>query len=211
MNHVGLLDVPFYDPMVHGYWVFWIWKYKHNNIPIIQQQVDRVSKWLGREVLIQRDHVPVVFKDMDVPKVDVALNTMIGVHAPYKMWPYFNELKAKMDKFGIRHYDLDGSGTYGIECLNVVKRAQLYVGLDTGMAHYVSRFANGKALIINGGFVSFDFWASLYDYEPIQIDDVSCRPCYRSRVEMGCEYGNRCMREITVDMVLDRICERLGK
>ena len=83
------------------------------------------------------------------------------------------------------------------------------------MAHYVSRFANGKAMILNGGFVTFNFWANLYDYEHIHVEDVPCRPCYLNYLDVengkGCEYNNRCMGEITVDMVLSRIRERLGK
>jgi hypothetical protein len=181
----------------------------------MQQNLERASKWFGKEFIVKRDHIPVVFEEMDVPNVDVALNTKTSLYTPYKLWPHLNELKIEMAKLGITYYDLDASETYGIECLNIVKRAQIYLGLDSGMSHYVSRFANGKSLILNGGFVTFNFWAYLYNYEPIQVEDVSCRPCYINRFHVedgkGCEYNNRCMGEITIDMVFNKICERLGK
>lgn len=216
---LGLFDVPLVDWENNSYkdWVRWYWTYKLNDVPIIHQQVEKASVMFSKKIIIHknRDHVPVIFKKMNVPKVDVALNTETGSWTPYKSWPYFKELKAKMKKLGITYHDLDGNDTYGIKCLNVVKRAQLYVGLDTGMAHYVSRFARGKALIISGGFVSFNFWGVLYNYEPIRIEDVPCRPCYKNKKHVargeGCPFKNRCMREITVNMVLDKIRERLGK
>jgi len=217
-NVRGLLDVPIFR---HGEeyrdWFKWGWRYELNDVPIMRQMVDRASEYFNKEVIIQkqRDHIPVIFEEMDVPEVDVTLNTKTGPWCPYKLWPYFDELKVKMEELGITYYDLDGNETYSIECLNIVKKSKLYVGLDTGMAHYVSKFANGKTLIMNGGFVSFHFWAFLYDYEPIQVEDVSCRPCYINRNHVKedkvCKYDNRCMKEITVDMVLSRICERLGK
>lgn len=215
----GLFDVPLVDYVNNSYegWVRWHWRYKLNDVPVMKQMVDKASKMFDKEIIIEakRDHIPVIFKKMRVPKVDVALNTETGIWTPYKKWPYFKELKAKMKKVGITYHDLDGNDTYGIKCLNVVKRAQLYVGLDTGMAHYVSRFARGKALIINGGFVSFKFWSFPYNYDSIEIEDVPCRPCYKNKNHVargeGCLFNNRCMKEITADMVLGRIRERLGK
>ncbi len=211
-----LMDVPLYDPEKHDTekgWVWWHWKYEKSDVPIMQQQANRVSEWLKKEIIINRDHVPVIFEEMDVPEVDVVMNTKTSHWTPYKLWPYFDELKIKMAKLGITYYDFDVSETYGIECLNMVKKAQIYLGLDSGMAHYVSRFANGKTLILSGGFVTFEFWAYLYDYEPVQIEDVPCRPCFKSKHYIkrgeGCPFDNRCMTEITVDMVMNKICERL--
>ena len=86
------------------------------------------------------------------------------------------------------------------------------------MAHYVSRFANGKALIINGGYVAFEFWSHPYDFEVIQLsdEDLPCRHCLlnkhaRQNENKVCENNQRCTREISAKMVFDKIEERLGK
>jgi len=166
---------------------------------------------------VKRNHVPVKYYDIPVQKVDVALNTKTGKFTLYKWWPYFSELKQMLKKAKISFIDLDADWreTYGIRCLNYVKRASLYVGLDTGMAHYVSKFANGKALIINGGYVEFEYWSHPYDFEVLQIEDMPCRPCIlhkNSRKFEGkvCEHNQRCMREISPAMVFNRIVERLN-
>lgn len=214
----GLFDVPLYDYEMHKDWTHWSWIYSLNNIPIILQHIARVEKWLGISITIdkRRNHVPVIFRKMDVPEYDVVMNTMTGRHTPLKEWPYFYELTRLFKKAGIRYLDLDLHQKRGIECLNLVKKAHLFLGLDTGMPHYVSKFANGKTLIISGGFVTPEFWASLYDFEFIQIEDVPCRPCYINRGDVEknlreCGGNHMCMREISPRMVFERVYGRLEK
>jgi hypothetical protein len=217
-NTRGLLDVPLFDPDIHKDWVYWKWKYKLNDIPIMLQMIEKVEKWLEVKIKIhkKRNHIPIIFHKMKVPKYDVVMNTATGGFSPYKKWHYFSELKRLMESAKISYLDLDQNLKHSIECLNLVKRSKLYLGLDTGMSHYVSRFAGGKALILNGGFVDFKYWAYLYNnYELIQVVDVPCRPCYKNWTHKesgdGCQYENRCMEEISPEIVFERICERLGK
>lgn len=217
-NSWGLLDVPLYDPELHSDWTLWHWGYRRSKIPSLMQQIYRVEKWLGVNIKINRrkfNHIPVKFEKMPVEKYEVVINSRTGTHTPYKEWSYFCELYKLFKKAKISYLDLDMHNKYGMECLNLVKRAKIFLGLDTGMSHYVSRFARGKALIIHGGFVTFDFWAFLYNYEPIQIEDVPCRPCYITRWHIEndkqeCEQYHRCLAEISPEMVFDRVCERLG-
>jgi len=217
-NSKGLLDVPIWNPDIQKDWMMWSWRYKKNDIPIILQQIGRAERWLGVKIKIDREkrnHIPVKFKNIGtVDKYDVVMNTMTGTYTPFKEWPYFYELTRMFKKEGIKYFDLDINQAYGMECLAYVKEAKLYLGLDAGMSHYVSKFANGKALIINGGYVSFDFWAFLYDYEPIQVEGIPCRPCYINKGDIehnlkDCENSHDCMRKITPEMVFEKIRGRL--
>jgi hypothetical protein len=132
------------------------------------------------------------------------------------MWPRLNRFKKILRQEGVSFIDLDRKGILGIECLNYVKKAKVYIGLDTGMSHYVSKFANGKTLALNGGFAAFDFWAYLYDYQCIEVPSVPCRPCYINKREIKsgerfCDKRNMCMREIEPGLVFREVVKRLDK
>jgi hypothetical protein len=216
-NSKGLLDVPIWNPKKYKDWTMWNWAYKRIDIPVLLQQIKRAERWLGVKINIdrKRNHIPVKFDKVVVEKFDVVANTRTGEHTPFKEWPYFGDLKRMFKKEGISFLDMDAHEAMGMKCLSYVRKAKLYLGLDTGMSHYVSKFANGKALIINGGFVTFNFWGFLYDYDVIQIDDVPCRPCYINRGDIehnlkDCRLSHMCMMDITPRMVFERICEKLN-
>ena len=180
------------------------------------QYITHYSDLFERPLKIYRNYIPVKYYEIpEVRQVDVVFNKNTGPYTPYKKWPYFDELCKLFDQHKITHINLDRDWreTYGIKCLNYVRKAKVYLGLDTGMSHYVSRFANGKALIIQGGFNYFERWSWLYDYEAIQIEDMPCRPCriLKKDVKQGnkCPYDNRCMKEIDPQWVFDKVCERL--
>ena len=199
------------------------WSYDpKDRTPIHLQYIRHFEQYYGSLKVDweKRNHVPVKYYETpEVRAVDVVLNTHTGKFTRYKWWPFFPELKQMLRKAKISFIDLDACWreTYGIKGLNYVRKAKVYLGLDTGMAHYVSRFANGKALIINGGYVAFEFWSHPYDFEVIQLsdEDLPCRHCllnkharmYENKV---CEYNHKCMREISPEMVFNRIEERLN-
>jgi len=199
------------------------WSYDpKDRMPIHLQYIRHFEQYYGPIEVDwkKRNHVPVKFYEIpETRSVDVVLNTHTGKFTRYKWWPFYPELKKMLRNAKISFIDLDENWklTYGIKCLNFVKRAKLYIGLDTGMAHYVSRFANGKALIINGGYVAFEFWSYPYDFEVIQLpdEDLPCRHCllnkharqYENKV---CEFEHRCLREISPEMVFNIIEERLN-
>ena len=90
----------------------------------------------------------------------------------------------------------------------------MYLGLDTGTSHYVSKFANGKALIIQAGFNLFNWWAYTYDYDMITAEvKCSLRPCFLNMKYIkkgeGCPYDVRCMKQITVKKVFYEVRKRL--
>jgi len=191
------------------------WMYECCRKPIILQYIEHYESIVGKKLKINRNHIPVKFHDIpDIPSVDVAMCTVTGKWTPYRNWPYFEELKELFTKEGITYADLDADKIMNIECLNYVKKCKLYLGLDTGMSHYVSKFANGKALILQGGFIEFDFWAYLYDYDCLQIEDVPCRPCFINKQHIAkgkrkCELDNMCMKDISVDRVFKAVVERI--
>jgi len=191
------------------------WTYKCCSKPIILQYIEYFESVIDKKLKVTRNYIPVKFHDIpETPLVDVAMGTITGNWTPYRNWPYFEELKKLFDKEGITYVDLDAGEIKGIECLNYVKKCKLYLGLETGMSHYVSQFANGKALILQGGFTEFDFWAHLYDYDYLQVEDVPCRPCFInkkhiSRKGIKCEYDHMCMKGLRVDRVFKAIVERI--
>lgn len=151
------------------------------------------------------DHVPVTFQPKEFPDHhDLVMVTRTGNWTPYRDWPYFGELKALLDGASISYLDATVEGCRDNDLLNRVQQAQLYVGLETGASHYVSRFANDKALIIQSGYAPFSYWAGAYRYNCTALP-VECSPCWK---RSGCE-THECMVGITARTVFARIMELL--
>jgi len=177
----GLVDVPLYDESHKEYF--------HHNIPVVntpeRKNIDEsvivkyirsIKKITGKKIILTKDnsYIPVKYKEIpEILPVDVVMCTKTGRWCEYRDWPYFEQLKKLFDKENITYVDLNEKGIYNNECLNYVKKAKLYLGLDTGTSHYVSKFANGKALIIQSGFNLFNWWADTYDYDVITAE-VNC-------------------------------------
>ena len=177
------------------------------------QHIRKFSKWLGKKITTTLKHIPVTFEEISgIPAVDVVMCTKSGTWSPYRDWPYFKELKKKFDRVGISYYDLNANKCYGHECLNYVKNCKLYLGLETGTSHYVSKFANGKALIIQSGFAYPDFWALPYDYEFIS-QPVDCSPCWLNKKDkangQGCKFYHKCMKDIKSEIVFRKVIKWL--
>jgi hypothetical protein len=189
-------------------------KYYHGepgvlSVPIIEQYCNSFKKRYGISLKNNFNYIPVKYYDMpQVPSVDVTLCTKSGAFCPYRNWPYFKELKKLFQKNGISYIDLTQEQIYSIEYLNYVKKSKLFVGVDTGPSHYVSQVANGKALILQHGVHDINFWCS-YDYDSLHIP-TDCRLC-KANMHPGneCKHNHICMRELTVDMVFNKIMEKL--
>ncbi len=161
---------------------------------------------IGYEIRTVLDHVPVKFAlDTSARSCDVAMVTETGWWTPYRNWPYFRELKEMLAAAGIFCIDLSSERIRGNRALNVVRNCKLFLGLETGVSHYVSRFANGKALILQSGYTPFGYWAGVYDYQCLKFP-VVCSPCWK---RSGC-LDHRCMVELPAEQVLCAIRERLA-
>lgn len=221
----GLVDVPMWDAQQHaGY----VWadavtattqRVKNIDEPFVMQLIRRAERIFNQRIHFDKARhgsAPVTFQEMDVPEYDVAMNTVTSDWGKYRDWPHFAALKGMMELAGISYVDLNEEGIYGHKCLNYVRRAKVYLGMDTGMSHYVSRFANGKALILHGGISVFHVWSFPYDYEPL-LENVDCifRPCFLDRTRLAegqsCPYGVRCITEIKPERVIGEIGRKLGR
>jgi hypothetical protein len=160
------------------------------------------------EIKISRNHIPVKYKNFGhITSYSVVIVSETGYWSSYRNWPYFRELKRLLLKSEIDFFDLSENKVRNIEFLNYVKKAKVFLSLETGASHYASRFANGKSIIIQSGYSDFDYWAGLYDYELI-MSNVDCSPCW---LRDGCPHNHRCMKEIKPEYVLKRILKKLGK
>ena len=195
-----------------------IWLYDINDrTPIIVQYIKHFEEIFERKIEITRDHVPVIFYKIDTPTYDVILHTNTGSWSIYRMWPFFEELMKLLDKQGITYIDIANRKKHGriggIQYLNYVNNAKLYVGLETGPSHYVSSIAKNKTLILQSGFAEYNFWAYMYQFDHLEVE-VPCRPCYLNvndiRDNKGCPHNHKCMREISPQDVFNKIEKMLG-
>ena len=86
------------------------------------------------------------------------------------------------------------------EAALIIKHSQLFVGTEGGLMHAAAA-VDKRALILWGGITvpSFAGYPSLHD---IICKHVSCSPCGN----LGwCDYGKKCMNDITVKEVLERL------
>lgn len=231
----GLCNIPIYNPQDESHKKYrrlcptikWVYEEDrpYYEESMITQKVRYLERRLKKRLTISRqnhNHIPVNWmRFYDIPSIDIAMCTTSGWWGPYRNWPYFKELKRKLTSNGIIYKDLSRGDRYrpkdryySYECLEYVRKCKLYLGLDTGMSYYVSKFANNKALILQSGFTSFEWWADHFLYDHLEID-VPCKNCFidRNMINSGkaeCKYNHQCMKEITVDWVFDEILKRLN-
>lgn len=176
--------------------------------PIMAKAVDNFRKTYGisQEIRTTRTSIPVAYRDIrEIPSVDVALCTSASRWSLYRNWPYFPEFKERLEEAGMSYIDLTQRRVYDIPALNYVKKAGVYVGLETGTSHYVSSVV-GRGLILQSGFSNFKYWCN-YPYDYIELD-LPCKNCFLSQ---GCQFAHQCMREITVEQVMNWVRSNLKR
>ena len=80
----------------------------------------------------------------------------------------------------------------------LIREAALFIGTEGGLMH-AARAVNAQALILWGGITLPEF-IGYPDHQTTICKYVDCAPCGNAG---WCDYGHRCMREITVDEVFD--------
>lgn len=181
-----------------------------DDVNIIEESIKYFKEYFGieKDIVINRDHIPVNYVEIpEIPSVNVVLCTRSGSFAPIRNYLKFDQIKQMMDKEGITYIDLNENKILDFECLNYVKKCKLYVGVETGTSHYVSKYANNKGLIIQSGFTRFNFWAKFYKYEFI-INEVECSPCGKTN-KSGCRWA-KCIWDIKPEYVFEEIKKRLN-
>jgi heptosyltransferase-2 len=131
-------------------------------------------------------------------------------YGPAKRWPYFGELAARLQKpavllgspndaaaaAGIAGRNLVG-GTTLDEAIDLIAGAELVVTNDSGLMHVAA--ALGRPLVALFGSSSPEKTPPQAGRSRVLWLKPECSPCY----ERECPLGHfRCMREISVDMVL---------
>lgn len=180
---------------------------------IMQQYIEKAENYFNKRIQITKDYIPVKYYDIsEIGSFDVILHSKTGNWTPYRNWAYFTELKILLKRNKITALDLAEYPIYGIKYLNYVNKSKLYVGLETGPSHYISQFMRGRCLILQGGFSTYDFWASSYGYEHLEID-IECKPCFINWENIlngkKCQFCNKCMMNIDPIVVFDKIKEML--
>jgi hypothetical protein len=187
-------------------------QYELNGVPIFLQHLFTIERLLGVNLEVGTNFVPVTFEEEEVKEVDVLICSKTGDWTPYKNWAYFDDLKMLFDSNGITYADIHKDKIWSNKCLNYANKCKLYLGLDTGVSHYLSKFVNSKALIIQAGFVNFKFWSFQYDYDFIEAR-ADCAPCYINKNDIaagrGCKFNNACMRDISAEAVFLEALKRL--
>ena len=181
---------------------------------LIDQKLDRIAEVVGKKLVVGDHFIPVKYEDIpQVKGVDVAICSTTGNYSIYRNWPYFDELKSMLDNNGITYLDMDNPGP-GMHpwrshwVLNCVNKSKLYLGLETGTSHYVSKYAAGKALILQSGYTDFEYWAKYYDYDKISMH-VDCSPCFLNKFKPPCPHEHKCMSDLCPEAVFEVIQQKL--
>ncbi|MGD9202355.1 MAG: glycosyltransferase family 9 protein [Chitinispirillia bacterium] len=85
----------------------------------------------------------------------------------------------------------------------LIKKAKLHLGIVSSLMHGAAAVGT-PAIILFGGFERF----ALHQYKNIfPVESyVECSPCIKANEKMEkCPYKNRCMSEITPEMVIDKM------
>jgi heptosyltransferase-2 len=132
-------------------------------------------------------------------------------YGPAKRWPYFAELSRKLSlpvvvlgsakdrQEGIGGTDLTGKTTLD-EAILLIAGADFVVSNDSGLMHVAAALVRPQVAL---------FGSSSPEHTPPQSGAarvlwlrIECSPCYQRECPLG---HFRCMKEMTVEMVLDRL------
>jgi hypothetical protein len=160
---------------------------------------------IKKTIQLYLNHIPVRFKKLvEIPIYDVVIVSETGYWTPYRNWPYFQELKELFDKNCISYIDVSIEKIRNNLLLNYVDNSKLYLGLETGASHYVSKVSNGKTLILQSGYTNFNYWAEMYDYSYLNVD-LDCAPCWKRE---GCSH-HKCMNTLKAINVFEEVKRRI--
>ena len=134
-------------------------------------------------------------------------------YGPAKRWPYFPDLAQRMDlpvallgsasdrpaSAGITGRNLVGETTLD-EAIEIVSRARLVVTNDSGLMHIAA--AVGTPLVALFGSSSPRHTPPLSPGARVVWLGIECSPCFQRECPLG---HFRCMRELTVAQVLEKI------
>lgn len=190
-------------------------------VPIYELYAQPVKEALG---LGLQTPCPVLYPypvEVELPERYIVISP--GAKHNTKIWPYFPELVASLkalykgyeivaigdsrDSTIVESYrnkviDLTGKTTIP-ELLKVVERASLVVSNDSAAMHIASAFRVPTVAIFGPTIPEFGFRPC--NVEIVEIRGFPCRPCSLHGSERCPLSHFRCMRDITVEMVINAI------
>lgn len=175
--------------------------------PIFEQWTKRIFSKTG--IKINRNEIvpyaPTVDMDIDVPLFDIVMVSETSNFTPYRNWNGFADLKSLLTESSLSWIDLSEKKIKNILCLNYVKKCRVFVGLESGVSHYVAEYAANKGIIIQSGYSYPGYWGP-YGYRFIE-NNVPCSGCF---LLSGCSNNHECMN-IPAKTVLSSIQDVLSQ
>lgn len=147
------------------------------------------KKFNGEEYLLNYEVLPIQKKDSKV----VAIEKRAGKVWPMKVWPYYDELKAKIEKEGYEVIVLRQRDTI-IEYMKDIDEADILICGDT-LAMHLGIYLRKKVIAL---FLCTSPW-EIYDYgRVVKIVNPFLKEAFYRR-----DYDEKLVKGITVDMVFE--------
>jgi len=147
------------------------------------------KKFSGEEYLLNYEVLPIQKKDRKV----VAIEKRAGKVWPMKIWPYYDELRAKIEKEGYEVIALRQRDTL-IEYIKDIDEADILICGDT-LAMHLGIYLRKKVIAL---FLCTSPW-EIYDYgRVVKIVNPFLKEAFYRR-----DYDEELVKGITVDMVFE--------
>lgn len=159
------------------------------------------------DIRFNRNFIPVKFtEDLSIQSFEVVMVTKTSKTAIVRDWPFFDILKNILTELNISWKDItqEKDNTF----LNYVVNSKLFITLETGAAHLASQFISKEnSLVIQSGYCGNKFW-NFYNYDVI-CNQTACEWCFNDITKPKCKYNHVCMREISVETIVEIIKNKL--
>lgn len=198
-NMHGLFDLPLSDGSEDKTYVFdYKAKFSGGRSIFIQNQ-QKFDALFNQKVYITRLTPPVKEEEYDGEPFDIAICCQSSRYSVFRDWPHEEGLRMKLAKKRLTFRVLNKE-IYTPKTLGMIKQAKAFVVVETGLAHYASKYAF-KGFAIASGHAHIDFW-SMYNYNHTYID-MPCRNCFLAGEKTSkCMYDIACMKNIPVGDVM---------
>ena len=91
------------------------------------------------------------------------------------------------------------------ESADIIRRSKLVISHDTGLMHIAAAFKKNIMTVWGNTVPSFGMYPYRTSYEVFQVNKLWCRPCSKIGYEK-CPLGHfKCMRQIPVDKIIERV------
>ncbi|MEP6927001.1 MAG: glycosyltransferase family 9 protein, partial [Ginsengibacter sp.] len=97
------------------------------------------------------------------------------------------------------------------ESADIIRKSKLVISHDTGLMHIAAAFKKNILSVWGNTVPSFGMYPYLTSYEVFQVNKLRCRPCSKIGYEK-CPLGHfKCMRENSIDMIVESVNQLINK